>query len=240
MDFGYYIGYIISGVVIIISIIIALVAQTKVNSAYDEYSRLGSSLDMTGAELAEKLSQETGLYLQVRQCQGKLTDHYDPTDKSINISQANFNNKSIAAQAVVAHEFGHALQHAENYAPFKVRQTVVKVSNLVSRLLMPLLIVGILLQIFLLGIAGPLVIYISVALYAVAVIANLVTLPVEVNASSRAKDMLVRLGATSDAEVRATDKVLNAAALTYVASLLVSMAYFLRFLFLMLMWTRRD
>ena len=105
---------------------------------------------------------------------------------------------------------------------------------------MPLLIVGILLQIFLLGIAGPLVIYISVALYAVAVIANLVTLPVEINASSRAKDMLVRLGATSDAEVQATDKVLNAAALTYVASLLVSMAYFLRFLFLMLMWTRRD
>lgn len=236
----YYIGYIVSGVVIIISIIIALVAQVKVNNAYEENKEKLSSLDMTGGQLAEKLSSNYDLNLMVRQCSGRLTDHYDPTDRSLNISQENFNSKSIAAQAIVAHEFGHALQHAENYAPFKVRQTVVKASNLISRMIMPLLIVGILLQIFLLGIAGPLVIYISVALYAVAVIANLVTLPVEVNASSRAKDLLVKLGCTSDSEVQATDKVLNAAALTYVASLLVSMAYFLRFLFLLLMWTKRD
>lgn len=236
----YYIGYIVSGVVIIISIIIALVAQVKVNNAYEENKEKLSSLDMTGGQLAEKLSSDYDLNLMVRQCSGRLTDHYDPTDRSLNISQENFNSKSIAAQAIVAHEFGHALQHAENYAPFKVRQTVVKASNLISRMIMPLLIVGILLQIFLLGIAGPLVIYISVALYAVAVIANLITLPVEVNASSRAKDLLVKLGCTSDSEVQATDKVLNAAALTYVASLLVSMAYFLRFLFLLLMWTKRD
>lgn len=237
---GYYIGYIVSGVVIIISVIIALVAQVKVNNAYEENKEKLSSLDMTGGQLAEKLSSDYDLNLMVRQCNGRLTDHYDPTDRSLNISQENFNSKSIAAQAIVAHEFGHALQHAENYAPFKVRQTVVKASNLISRMIMPLLIVGILLQIFLLGIAGPLVIYISVALYAVAVIANLITLPVEVNASSRAKDLLVKLGCTSDSEVQATDKVLNAAALTYVASLLVSMAYFLRFLFLLLMWTKRD
>ena len=237
---GYYIGYIVSGVVIIISVIIALVAQVKVNNAYEENKEKLSSLDMTGGQLAEKLSSDYDLNLMVRQCSGRLTDHYDPTDRSLNISQENFNSKSIAAQAIVAHEFGHALQHAENYAPFKVRQTVVKASNLISRMIMPLLIVGILLQIFLLGIAGPLVIYISVALYAVAVIANLITLPVEVNASSRAKDLLVKLGCTSDSEVQATDKVLNAAALTYVASLLVSMAYFLRFLFLLLMWTKRD
>lgn len=236
----YYIGYIVSGVVIIISIIIALVAQVKVNNAYEENKEKLSSLDMTGEQLAEKLSSDYDLNLMVRQCSGKLTDHYDPTDRSLNISQENFNSKSIAAQAIVAHEFGHALQHAENYAPFKTRQEVVKISNFVSRMLMPLLIVGILLQVFLLGIAGPLVIYISVALYAVAVIANLVTLPVEVNASQRAKDLLVKLGCTSDSEVQATDKVLNAAALTYVASLLVSMAYFLRFLFLLLMWTKRD
>lgn len=237
---GYYIGYIVSGIVIIISIIIALVAQSKVNSAYEEYKDKLSSLDMTGAQLAEKLSIDNSLNLMVRSCGGRLTDHYDPTDRSINISQENYNSKSIASQAIVAHECGHALQHAENYVPYKIRQAVVKASNLVSKMLMPLLIVGILLQIFLLGIAGSLVIYISVALYAVAVIANLVTLPVEVNASSRAKNMLVKLGCTSDSEVQATDKVLNAAALTYVASLLVSMAYFLRFLFLLLMWTRRE
>ncbi len=235
----YYLGYILSGVAIIISVIIALVAQVKVNNAFNKYKDVPSSLNMTGRELAEKLSQDNNLGLTVRECQGSLTDHYDPRDKSINISQSNFNNNSIASQAIVAHEFGHAMQDAEGYAPYKVRQVVVKVSNLVSRMLMPLLIIGIVLQVFLMGIAGSLVIYISVAIYAVAVIANLVTLPVEINASSRAKDMLVRIGAGSDEEVQATDKVLNAAALTYVASLMVSLAYFLRFLFLLLMW-RRD
>ncbi len=235
----YYLGYILSGVAIIISVITALVAQVKVNNAFNKYKDVPSSLNMTGRELAEKLSQDNNLGLVVRECQGSLTDHYDPRDKSINISQSNFNNNSIASQAIVAHEFGHAMQDAEGYAPYKVRQVVVKVSNLVSRMLMPLLIIGILLQVFLMGIAGSLVIYISVAIYAVAVIANLVTLPVEINASSRAKDMLVRIGAGSDEEVQATDKVLNAAALTYVASLMVSLAYFLRFLFLLLMW-RRD
>ena len=235
----YYLGYILSGVAIIISVIIALVAQVKVNNAFNKYKDVPSSLNMTGRELAEKLSQDNNLGLIVRECQGSLTDHYDPRDKSINISQSNFNNNSIASQAIVAHEFGHAMQDAEGYAPYKVRQVVVKVSNLVSRMLMPLLIIGIVLQVFLMGIAGSLVIYISVAIYAVAVIANLVTLPVEINASSRAKDMLVRIGAGSDEEVQATDKVLNAAALTHVASLMVSLAYFLRFLFLLLMW-RRD
>ena len=236
----YYIGYIISGVAILVSVIIALVAQVKVNNAFDKYKDVPSSIDLTGAGLAEKLSEENGVGLIVRECQGKLTDHYDPRDKSINISQSNFNSKSIASQAIVAHEFGHALQDAEGYAPFKVRQFVVKASNLVSRMLMPLLIIGILLQVFLMGIAGSVIIYVSVAIYAVSVIANLVTLPVEINASQRAKDLLVRIGAGSDEEVRATDKVLNAAALTYVASLMVSLAYFLRFLFLLLMWTRRD
>ena len=237
---AYYIGYIIAGFVLLLSIIVAFVAQVKVNNAYDKYKEMPSSLDMTGAELAEKLSSDRDLNLMVRMCNGKLSDHYDPRDRSINISQENYNSKSIAAHAIIAHEFGHALQHEGNYAPYKTRQVVVKVSNIASRFLMPLLIVGFLLQFLLLSIAGSIVIYISVLLYAVAVIANLVTLPVEINASSRAKDLLVELGASSDEEVKATDKVLNAAALTYVASLLVSMAYFLRFLFLMLMLTKRD
>ena len=237
---AYYIGYIIAGFVLLLSIIVAFVAQVKVNNAYDKYKEMPSSLDMTGAELAEKLSSDRDLNLMVRMCNGKLSDHYDPRDRSINISQENYNSKSIAAHAIIAHEFGHALQREENYAPYKTRQVVVKVSNIASRFLMPLLIVGFLLQFLLLSIAGSIVIYISVLLYAVAVIANLVTLPVEINASSRAKDLLVELGCSSDEEVKATDKVLNAAALTYVASLLVSMAYFLRFLFLMLMLTKRD
>ena len=160
---------------------------------------------------------------------------YNPKDKSLNISEANYHGTSVSAHAIVAHEFGHAMQDAKNYAPLKIRQFVIKTSNFVSKLLMPLLILGILLQIFLFSsIAGSLVIYISVALYGVSVIASLVTLPVEYNASSRAKKILIGMGSVSEDEVKGTDAVLNAAALTYVASLLLSLAYFLRFLFLLL------
>lgn len=232
MDF--YIGYIVSGVIILIAIIISLVMQVKVNSAFDKYKDVPSSLDMTGAELAQKLADKAGICVAVRSCAGKLTDHYNPKDRSLNISEANFNSRSIASHAVVAHEFGHALQDANSYAPLKVRQVVVKISNIVSSLLMPLLLIGILLQLFWIAGAGNIIIYVSVGIYAVSVIAGLVTLPVEFNASSRAKKILVEMGSTSDEEVKGTDRVLNAAAMTYVASLFVSLAYFLRFLFLLL------
>ena len=232
MDF--YIGYIISGIIILIAIIVSLVMEVKVNSAYDKYRNVGSSLDLTGAELAEKMAQESGINIVVRKCNGKLTDHYNPKDKSLNISESNFNSKSISAQSVVAHEFGHALQDANEYAPLKIRQTVIKISNFVSGLLIPLLLIGVLLQLFWIAGAGSIIIYVSVGIYAISVIASLVTLPVEFNASSRAKKILYQMGCTSDEEVRGTDKVLNAAAMTYVASLFVSLAYFLRFLMLLL------
>ena len=237
---GYIIGYCVAGFVIIFAIIIAIVAQHKVNSAYGAYRDIPSSLGLTGAQLAERLSQENNLNLTVKMCKGTLTDHYNPKDKSINISEGNFSSNSIAAQSIVAHEFGHALQHAQGYGLYKVRQAIVKISNFVSGMLLPLLIVGILLEIFLLAGAGSIVIYVTVAMYGLAVIANLATLPVEVNASSRAKKILYKMGCTSEDEVYATDKMLNAAALTYVASLLVSLAYFLRFLFFLLAVTRND
>lgn len=237
---GYIIGYCVSGFVILFAIIIALVAQQKVSSAYDAYRDVPSSISLTGAQLAERLARESNLNISVKMCRGKLTDHYNPKDRSINISEGNFSSNSIAAQSIVAHEFGHALQHAQGYGLYKLRQAVVKVSNFVSGMLLPLLIVGILLEIFLMSNAGNIVIYLSIAIYGVSVIANLATLPVEVNASSRAKELLFKMGCTSEEEVYATDKMLNAAALTYVASLLVSLAYFLRFLFFLLSVTRND
>lgn len=237
---AYYIGYIVSGVVILISIIIALVAQSKVNDAYQTYKDIDSSVDLTGEQLAHKLCSENNINLTIKSCNGTLTDHYNPTDKSINISQSNFNSRSIASQAIVAHEFGHALQDKENYAFYKLRQFVVKTSNFVSKLLIPLLIIGILMQFVFFLWAGNIIIYASVGIYAVALIANLVTLPVEFNASKRAKELMFKLGATGEDEVYATDRVLNAAAMTYVASMFVSLAYFLRFLFLLLTITRRD
>ena len=231
---GYYIGYAISGLVIIVAIIVSLCAQNKVNSTFSKYREVPSSLNITGAELAERLSSVSDVPVSVRMCPGHLTDHYNSRDKSLNISQSNFDSRSVSAHAVVAHEFGHALQDAEGYVPLKVRQVVVTVSNFISGLLMPMLLVGILLQVFLFSPIGSIVIYASVGIYALSVIAGLVTLPVEFNASSRAKKLMYDIGCTSEDEVQGTDQVLNAAAMTYVASLFVSLAYFLRFLMLLL------
>ena len=235
----FYLGYIICGVAIFLAVLVALFAQTKVNNAFNKYKETLSSLDLTGEELAEHLALDNSIGVSIRMCNGMLTDHYDPRDKSINISASNFNSKSIASQAIVAHEFGHALQDAEDYFPYKVRQGVVKVSNFVSRMLLPMILIGLLLEFFVFAGVGNIILYVYVGIYSIAVIANLVTLPVEYNASSRAKKLLYEMGCSSDEEVVATDKLLNAAAMTYVASLLVSVAYLARILFI-LFASRRD
>ena len=142
--------------------------------------------------------------------------------------------------SIVAHEFGHALQDKERYGFYNLRQFVVKISNFASGILLPLLIIGIILEFVLMSGIGNIVIYISIGIYGLALIANLATLPVEYNASKRGKELLFSLGATSEDEVYATEKMLNAAAMTYVAGTLVSLAYFLRYLFLLLAFTRKD
>lgn len=235
----YYIGYWICGIAIIFAIIISVFAETRVNSAFNKYKDKISSIDLTGAQLAEKLALDNHIGVNIRSCTGKLTDHYNPTDRSLNISEANFNSRSIASQAIVAHEFGHALQHAEGYGAFKLRQLVIKISNFISTLLIPMIILGLLLEIFLFAGVGNIIIYVYVGIYTIAVIANLVTLPVEYNASARAKKLLVAMGCDSQEEKDATDNLLNAAAMTYVASLLVSVAYLARLIFLLLA-LRRD
>lgn len=234
----YYIGYLISGIVIIICIIIALVAQSKVSQAYSKYKDMPSSIGLTGAEFAQKLMEKENLALNLRSCHGYLSDHYDPRDHSINISEENYNSSSIASLAIVAHEFGHAQQDDQEYAPYKIRQVVVKTSNFISSLFLPLILIGIFLQLFWFALGGAIIIYVSVGLYAVSVIASLATLPVEFNASNRAKKMMDSFG-IDNSQQKGVDSVLNAAAMTYVASLLVSMAYLLRYIFLLLA-IRRD
>lgn len=235
-----YLGYIICSIAIFIAIIISIIAQTKVSSAYNKYKNEVSSINLTGAELAQRLALENHIGIHIKSCGGTLTDHYDPRDKSINISSENYNSNSIASQAIVAHEFGHALQDAEDYFPFRVRQTVIKVSNFISKMLIPMVIISLVLELWLffgMGI-GNIILYIYVGIYAISVIVNLVTLPVEFNASSRAKRMLEQMGASSTSELQATDRVLNAAAMTYVASLLVSLAYLARLL--IILFANRD
>lgn len=233
-------GYIACGFIILFAVMLSIFAQSKVTGEFNRYSDTASSLDMTGAELAEQLANNYGVNINIGSCRGQLSDHYNSKTKTLNISEANYNSKSLAAHAIVAHEFGHALQDKENYVPLKVRQVVIHVSNFVSSLLLPMLILGFLLDFLFLSIAGPIIIYVYVGIYAVAVIASLVTLPVEFNASSRAKKILFDMGCTSQEEVEGTGNLLNAAAMTYVASLLVSLAYLVRILFVLLSITRRD
>lgn len=233
---GYEIGYIISGFLLIFAVIMSLVAEVKVNGTFDKYKEIPSSINMTGSDFARMLISREGLDVRVNACRGKLTDNYDPTTKTLNISQSNYNSSSIASQAIVAHEFGHALQHAKGYKPLFARMGIIKFSNIMSRAFLPLLILGVILEICTFGVLniGSFIIYFSVALYGVAVILNLVTLKVEYDASNRAKDIMASLSGGDVGEKRAVAKLLNSAALTYLASMLVSLAYFLRFLFILL------
>lgn len=227
---GFYeIAYIVCGILFLVVIIIGCIAQNKVNGAYKQYKDTPSSLDLTGAQLAMKLSNDLNVPITVKECRGTLSDHYNPKDHSLNISSANYNSKSIAAQAVVAHEFGHALQHANGYAPLKIRQYIIWLSGFISKMFFPMIVVGALLDLLVWGYggAGSIIIYLVVLLYAVIVFANIATLKVEYDASDRAKKVLVSLGADSQEEVKATNKLLSAAALTYVSSLLVSIVYLL-------------
>lgn len=233
---GYEIGYVVAGFLLIVAIIVALVAQIKVEGTFDKYKEIPSSINMTGEQFARMLIAREGLDVSVRMCRGKLTDNYDPTNKTLNISQSNFNSTSIASQAIVAHEFGHALQHAKGYKPLLARQGIVVFSNAISKLFMPMVLLGMILELCSFGMIriGSFIIYFSVILYGIALLLNVVTLKVEYDASARAKEIMVEIGAGDNGEKRAVSNLLNSAALTYVASMLVSLAYFLRLLFILL------
>ncbi len=235
----FYTGYLVCGIVILFAFIVSMIVQNKVQSTYSKFINQPSSIDLTGAQLVEKMSREYNVDVSVSMCNGKLSDHYNPKNKSINISKENYYSKSISAHAIVAHEFGHALQHAKQYQAYNVRQAVVKVSNFVSGLLMPMIIIGLILELVFFASAGRVIVYVMCGIYALAVLAGLVTLPVEFNASKRAKKILYDMGAASEGEQNATAELLNSAAMTYVASLFVTLAYFMRILFLLLA-SRRD
>lgn len=209
-------------------ILIPLWAQMKVKGAYKKYSKIGSSSGMTGAQVARKILDDNGLYdVRVEETAGHLTDHYDPRSKTVRLSSENYRGSSIAGAAIAAHEVGHAMQDAEEYAFLRFRHALVPVASLGSNFSWILILIGLFAQLsglFLLGII----------FMAAAVIFQIVTLPVEFNASSRAMDQVVSLGVIRNDEERETKKVLDAAALTYVASALVAVLELVR---LILMYT---
>ncbi|WP_261129114.1 zinc metallopeptidase [Bacillus sp. Marseille-Q3570] len=213
---------------------IPLWAQFRVKKVYSKYSQLPSEYGMSGAEVARKILNDNGLFdVEVEPVRGKLSDHYDPRSKVVRLSEDNYYGHSIAGTAVAAHEVGHAIQHANHYTPLRVRHALVPVAAIGSNLSYFLILIGILMNAANLILPG-------ILLMAGAVLFQLVTLPVEFNASNRAMDQIVQLGVIRNDEERQAKKVLNAAALTYVASALVALLELARFVFIFLGMNQSD
>lgn len=220
-------------------------ASARVSSTYSAFDKVPNRSCMTGYDTAVRLMQRRGVTdISVNRVDGKLTDHYDPTKKQVNLSTSTFGSASVASVAVAAHEVGHVMQKKTGYVPYKIRNVLVPITNIGSRLALPVIIAGLVLDIMLWSMEGlpygEWMVYAGIAMYGLSSLFMLVTLPVEFNASKRAKKMLVEEGILTQEELPAASKVLTAAALTYVAALLVSLVYFLRFLVIILSLVRRK
>jgi Zn-dependent membrane protease YugP len=218
----------------------AMWAQYKVNSAYKKYSQVRTMQNIGGLETARVLMRNEGLdYLQVNQVPGNLTDFYNPGDKSINLSQGSTSTPSVAAMAIVAHELGHAAQDKEGYVWMRARASIVGVANIGSSLGPMLFLMGMLFGGLARGGLGWNIALLGLLLFAASVVFTLVTLPVELNASKRARAMLVRNGLVSSTEMDGVNAMLNAAALTYVAAAAQAISNLLYYAF-MLFGGRRN
>ena len=218
--------------------ILAMVASANVQSVFKKYSEQYSAARITGAEAAERVLRAHGVTnVRIERISGKLTDNYDPRDNTIHLSDEVYNSTSTAAIGVAAHEAGHACQYAEGYGPIKLRMAIIPMTNVGSQLAVPLIIIGIVLS----GLSGIFysLAYVGLFLFALCVFFQLVTLPVEFNASHRALVAIEQGGILSDEELKGSRKVLRAAAMTYVAALAVAVAQLLRFV-LLVAGGRRD
>lgn len=213
-------------VLVLPAVILAMWAQARVSSTFNRYSKYISERGMTGYDSAKAVLKENGLHhITVEQIDGNLTDHFDPRTNVIRLSRAVYNERSIAAIGVAAHEAGHAVQHNEGYTPIKIRNSVLPVANIGSYAAFPLAIIGIIFSM------EPLI-NIGIILFSAVVLFQLVTLPVEFDASNRAIKTLDSLAILNKQEIRGTKRVLNAAAMTYVAATAVALMNLIRLLVL--------
>ncbi len=214
---------------VIIGAIICMIASARVNSTFKKYSKYRSMTGMTGAQAAARILNYAGIYdVTIQHVSGNLTDHYNPKQKTLNLSDSVYNSTSVAAIGVAAHECGHAIQHQQEYAPLNIRSAIVPVANIGSQLAWPLILIGL----FISSNTGDLFINLGIIAFSFAVIFQLVTLPVEFNASGRALRILGDTGILAESELPYTKKVLSAAALTYVASAAAAILQLLRLILL--------
>lgn len=214
---------------VILGVIICSVASMRVKSTFAKFSGMRNHLGMTGAQAAERVLHGAGIYdVRIERTSGHLTDHYDPRNKVLRLSDSTYGQCSVAAVGVAAHECGHAIQHAKGYAPLQLRSALVPIANFGSAISWPLIVLGL----FINGKSSILCINIGILAFSLAVLFQLVTLPVEYNASGRAVRILAETGMMQGEEIVATKKVLNAAALTYVASAASAILQLVRILIL--------
>lgn len=222
-------------ILVVIGAVICMIASARVKGTFNKYSQLRSMSGMNGAQVAQRVLQAAGIYdVQVRHVSGSLTDHYDPRTKTVNLSDPVYNATSVAALGVAAHECGHAIQHAKSYAPLSI-SALVPIANFGSMLAWPVILIGLLFNTR----SSGLIIDIGILLFSAAVLFQLVTLPVEFDASRRALVMLRTQGILADDELRYTRRVLKSAALTYVASAAAAILQLLRII-LITNGRRRD
>lgn len=210
----------------LLGLVLTMIASAGVNSTFAKYNKVRCMRGMTGAEAAQQVLHAAGIFdVQIRHVRGNLTDHYDPRNKTLNLSDSTFSSNSVAAVCVAAHECGHAVQDQKKYGPLVLRSTLVPLANFGSQLSWPVFIAGLIFSLQPLVMAG-------IILFSLAVLFQLVTLPVEFNASSRALRILEDTGMLGSQEMTGAKKVLRAAAMTYVAALASSLLQLLRLILL--------
>lgn len=234
---GYYYGYYFDPtyILVLIGAVLCLAAQAKVSMTYGKYEKVRSRTGMTGAQAAQRILEMSGIYdVRIERVSGRLTDHYDPTGKVLRLSDATYASGSVAAIGVAAHECGHAVQHHKGYGPLRLRSALVPAANIGSKAGIPLIILGALLGM------NQILIQIGIWVFALAVFFQVVTLPVEFDASKRALAMLDGYGLMDREETAGCRKVLSAAALTYVAAAATAILQLLRLVLLFGGNKRRD
>jgi len=208
-------------------ILFSLWASASVNSTFKKYSKQISLRRLTGAQAAQRVLITNGVYgVRIERVSGNLTDHYDPTSNVIRLSDSVYDSASTAAIGVACHEAGHAVQYAKNYAPIKIRAAIIPVTNIGSRLAMPLILIGLLLAAF--SEISVFIVYLGIACFGLTLLFQLITLPVEFNASRRAIAAIEHAGLLTDEEQKGAKSTLRAAAMTYVAATAVALAQLLR------------
>lgn len=228
--FGYggYYGFDYTYLLVLIGVVLSMWASARVNGTFQKYSQVRSMTGMTGAEAARRLLMSQGIFdVTIQHVSGQLTDHYDPRTKTVNLSDAVYGSTSVAAIGVAAHECGHAMQDNEEYVPLRLRAAIVPMVNFGNMLSWPLILIGLLI-----GGAGSTIVSLGIWMFVLVVLFQLITLPVELNASRRAVALLDSVGILHGEEVNQTRKVLGSAALTYVAAAAASILQLLRLLIL--------